>query len=400
MARRWSFLMPPMQSRSLRLLDDVYRGRLTEGGRVMVWGLFTCGLMISGGLMVPLLVCFGFCAAALILGVVLGAPFRPNVRMQRHITAFPSAGDLFTYRVSVENTGRRTIRNLFVEERRLPAELRPVGEPPVIDVLQPGERTTVTLSLRCGWRGAYVLDALQAGTAFPTGVFKWSRRSPTQDRVLVYPRFTPLPGFEVPLARNYQPGGIAVASQVGESTEFFGTRDWRNGDRIRDVHWPSFARTGKLIIKEFQEEYFIRLALVIDVEAANARQEFLLERGLSVAAGIADVLARQEYIIDLFAAGPQVFHFQAGRALAHFDNILEILACLDSGDRLDVAVLERALSSEARSLSAVIFVMMDWEEQRAALVQRLKDMGVAVRVISLRADRPPQGLAPDEVVRL
>ena len=115
-------------------------------------------------------------------------------------------------------------------------------------------------------------------------------------------------------------------------------------------------------MKEYQEEYFVRLAMVLDVESRSAQDDALFERSLSLAAGIADVLARQEYIIDIFAAGSQVFHFQAGRALAHFEHILEILACLEAEDRLDMNALEAALLPEAGKLSAVILVMMDWDE--------------------------------------
>src|SRR5438552_2054734 len=79
---------------------------------------------------------------------------------------------------------------------------------------------------------------------------KFPRVARGEDRLLVYPRFTPLESFDVPHGRDYQPGGISVASRVGESTEFFGTRDYREGDRQRDIHWASFARTGKLIVKE------------------------------------------------------------------------------------------------------------------------------------------------------
>jgi uncharacterized protein (DUF58 family) len=218
--------------------------------------------------------------------------------------------------------------------------------------------------------------------------------------VLVYPRFTALESFDVPHGRNYQPGGIAVASQVGDSTEFFGTRDWHDGDRTRDIHWPSFARTGRLVVKEFQEEFFVRLALVLDVQSRSVKEDALLEKALSLAAGMADVLARQEYIIDLFAAGPQVFHFQAGRALAHFEHILEILAALEAGDELNLQALEAALLPESSQLSAVVFVVMDWEPARAALVEKLKANGVAVRVLSVRPDRAPTGLAPGEVVEL
>ncbi|QRK11428.1 DUF58 domain-containing protein [Archangium violaceum] len=398
--RRWSFLMPPEEHGFIRFLQDRYHGLLTPVGRVVLWSALAAGFLLLGGLVAPLILFFSFSVSALAAAAVVGLPFRPRVSLTRLLPPPVSAGDTLTYRVRVENTGRRTVRHIAVEERGLPPELRRVGEPPIIDALAPGEHSEVTLRLTCSTRGVYELGALQAASLFPSALVKWPRRSPGKDRLLVYPRFTPLESLDVPHGRNYQPGGIAVASRVGESTEFFGTREWHEGDRTRDIHWPSFARTGRLVVKEFQEEFFVRLALVLDVQSRSAKEDALLEKALSLAAGMADVLARQEYIIDLFAAGPQVFHFQAGRALAHFEHILEILAAIESGERLDLDALEAALLPEASHLSAVIFVVMDWEPSRAALVERLKAHGVAVRVLSVRPDRKPAGLAPEEVVEL
>ena len=398
--RRWSFMMPPEEHRFIRFLSERYRSWLTPLGQSVLWAMGAAGLMMLWGLQ-PAIVFFCLCAALIVGGLSAGLPFRPKLKLSRRLPPPVSAGDTLQYRVVVENRGRRPARKVVVEERALPPELKFLEEPPpVIDVLGPGERAEVNLSLVCATRGAYELSWLQASSFFPSALVKVPRRAPEKDRLLVYPRFTPLERFDVPHGRNYQPGGIPIASSVGESTELAGTREFREGDRTRDIHWPSLARTGRLVVKEYQEEYFVRLAMVLDVETRSTGDDTLFERSLSLAAGIADVLARQEYIIDIFAAGSQVFHFQAGRALAHFEHILEILACLESEDRLDMHALEAALLPEAGKLSAVILVMMDWDEARAALIRKLKAHGVAVRVLSVRPDRRPEGLAPDEVVEL
>ncbi len=344
--RRWSFLMPPEEHRFIRFLSDRYRAWLTPLGQAMLWAAGAAGLMMLWGLQ-PAIVFFSFCAGVLLGGLSAGLPFRPRLTLSRRLPPPVSAGDTLLYRVVVENRSRRSARKVVVEERNLPPELKPVGEPPVIEALGPGERAEVNLSLACSTRGAYELPWLQASSFFPSALVKWPRRAPGKERLLVYPRFTPLARFDVPHGRNYQPGGIPIASSVGESTELAGTREWREGDRTRDIHWPSLARTGRLVVKEYQEEYFVRLAMVLDVESRSLSDDALFERSLSLAAGIADVLARQEYIIDIFAAGSQVFHFQAGRALAHFEHILEILACLEAEDRLDMNALEAALLPEA-----------------------------------------------------
>lgn len=399
--KRWSFLMGPLEHRSVRWLDDFHRGDLTIGGRTLFWGMLLSGAMLVGGLTQPLVICFGFCGSALMLGGIIGIFFRPRLQVTRHIGAFPSAGEVFHYRVDVTNTGHKVARNVFIEERGLPAGLRPVENAPMIDSLEPGESTFVTLKLRCLSRDAYELNRLQGASVFPSGLVKSGRRSRQSDRLVVYPQVTPVRDLQVPHSRNHQPGGIAVASHVGESTEFLGCREWRQGDRLRDIHWPSSARSGRLITREYQEEYFVRLAVILDVEAPRARDEPRLERAISLTAGITDALARLEYIVDIFAAGDEVYHFQAGRAIAHLDNILELLSCLESGHRLDTEALLAVLLPQARQLSAVIFVMMDWDQRRSELVQILKSNGLAVRVICLNEKgQPSQDLDPTEIVEV
>jgi uncharacterized protein (DUF58 family) len=40
------------------------------------------------------------------------------------------------------------------------------------------------------------------------------------------------------------------AQEAGAGDEFSGTREWRPGDRYRDIHWRSSARSGELVVRE------------------------------------------------------------------------------------------------------------------------------------------------------
>lgn len=398
--KRWSFFMGPLENRGVRWCDEFHRSELTVGGRAMFWGMIGSGMMLMGGLTQPQAICFGFCTSALVIAGIAGVFFRPRLRLTRHIHSYPSAGEIYQYRVDVQNIGTRVARNVVVEERGLPPDLRPHGESPLIQSLSPGETTTVTLQLLCISRDNFELNRLQAATTYPMGLVKSGKKSKTPDRLVVYPKVTDVGEFEVPCSQTHQPGGIAVASHVGESTEFLGTRDWRQGDRLRDIHWPSTARTGRLITREYQEEYFVRLAIILDVDAPKSRDEPRLEKAISLAAGITDSLARQDYLVDIFAAGDDVYHFQTGRALAHLDNILELLACLEPGNHLDVQALETALIPEASRLSAVILVLMDWDERRSELVQNLKSYGLAIRVICMKPGSRPEQVDESEIIEV
>src|SRR6185369_16941459 len=132
--------------------------------------------------------------------------------------------------------------------------------------------------------------------------------------LLVYPRFFTMDRFDIPLGRRHQPGGIPLSSNTGDSVEFTGTRDYREGDPIRSIHWRSWARRGQPVVKEYQEEYFCHIAIILDTflpPKPTAADEAAFEAGVSVVASIADYFSRSEYIVDILAAGPDVYEVSA-----------------------------------------------------------------------------------------
>ena len=123
-------------------------------------------------------------------------------------------------------------------------------------------------------RGTAHSDGLTVARADPLGLLKAHLRVPHRSNFIVLPRRYTLPTLALPGSRRYQPGGVALASSVGDSEEFVGLRDYRPGDPLQRIHWKSFARTARPIVKEYQDEYFERHALVLDTFAA-ARDERL-----------------------------------------------------------------------------------------------------------------------------
>jgi hypothetical protein len=98
-------------------------------------------------------------------------------------------------------------------------------------------------------------------------------------------------------------------------------------------------------------------------------------------------MARQDYLVDLFAAGPNLYHLTAGRSLAYLDQILDILACVDSSDTEPFNVIEPELLENLSKITTVICVMLDWDDTRRAFVHRLARQGAGIKVIVVR-DRP------------
>ena len=127
-------------------------------------------------------------------------------------------------------------------------------------------------------RGLLRLESISVARADPLGLFRAFAEVPLAQSVLVLPKRYLLPFIGLPGTMKYQQGGIALAFSVGQSDEFVGLRDYRQGDPWRHIHWRSWARAGKPVVKEFEDEFFVRHALVLDTFADHSHSEAFEER--------------------------------------------------------------------------------------------------------------------------
>ena len=201
------------------------------------------------------------------------------------------------------------------------------------------------------------------------------------------PNYHPLEHVELPVGRRYQPGGVSLTSDVGESPEYLGNREFRPGDRVKHIEHRAWARTGQLAVREYREEFYTRVAIILDTQLnrrlfrhrrADLRR---FEAGVSLTAAISDALARGEYLVDLFAAGPNLHVFRAGRHTAHLENILEILAGVAPCSAEPFENITSELADEVARTSSVICVFLRWNEARRALVELAVSSGCAVTVL-------------------
>ena len=194
---------------------------------------------------------------------------------------------------------------------------------------------------------------------------------------------------------KYQDGGVALASNVGQSDEFVSLRDYRHGDPLRHIHWRSWAKAGKPVVKEFEDEFFVRHALVLDTFSENPYSE-IFEEAVSVAASFACAIQTQESLLDLLFVGPQSYCCTAGRGLAHTDQMLEILASVRACTEQTFGALEHLVLNHISAVSGCICVLLAWDEQRRKFIEKLKALGVPLLVLIIvgQAQKPPLDPGP------
>jgi uncharacterized protein (DUF58 family) len=326
---------------------------------------------------------------------------RPRVSLAARHADRVCAGETLPVDIEVQAARRCGHGDLIVIPHRLPQLVDAVPEAGVaLPALDKGEKTRVQLGLRCKKRGVYRLRGYRAETDFPFGILVALRAFHLDRTVTVYPRFSRLNRLDIPSGRRYHPGGVALASIRGDSLEFMGNREYREGDNVRDIDWRATARLGLPIVREYREEFFHRVAVILDTHVPRStpreRQERDddFERAVSMCAAVGDYMAQQEYLVDIFAAGPNLYHLTAGRSLAYLDQILDILAAVESNPQEPFDVLEPEIFENLAQITTIICVFLDWTESRRAFVHRLSQQGAAIKVLIVRD--APCTLAPQD----
>lgn len=383
----------------------IYVQRLTVAGR---WVAFVSGAFISysgAGLQLQGYVVGSYFAAVWVVAGLGLLWWRPRVKLRASLAERASVGTVLPVEVEVENQSGWKGLDLVVLPHRLGRWVDCVPEAGVmLPSLGKGEKAVAKMGLRCQRRGVFTLRGFRVESGFPFGLLRSRQVFHESRKLVVYPSFSPLGRLTLPTGRRYQPGGVALASELGESFEYLGNREFREGDNVRDIDWRATARLGGTtpVVREWVEEYMLRVAVVLDTQVPGwlttrqkegRREDF--ERAVSIAAAAADYMARQDYLVDVFAAGPELYHLTAGRSLAYLEQILDILAnveAVEDESREPFSVIEPRLAELIERISTVIFVVLDFDEPRRRFAEGLARQGVAVKVIVVKDGRP--GLDP------
>ncbi|RYX82106.1 DUF58 domain-containing protein [bacterium] len=398
----------PFRLAAVRWLWDYWFRSLAPGGRYFF--LATILFFLYGSLTLEAQSFVPFAYALVIWSITEIARIleRPKVEVRTQHPDRIAAGERLHVDVEIRNLKSSALAGAQLIPHRLPD---PIDFPTLsvqLPTMAAGESASTQIELAPQKRGVYELHGFRVETAFPFGLLYASSARIVRSNLVVYPKFQPLERLELPQSRRYQPGGVAFVSARGESVEYIGNRDYREGDSVRDIDWRATARLSRPIVREFREEYFLRAAVVLDTYVPVITPEACanFERAVSLSAACGDYMNRADYLVDILAAGPELHHLHAGRGLASLDQMLDILARVDSTKKSPWEELGAAIEANLEQITSVICLFLDWDETRRTFATLLQSGGGAVKIIVLRdkangpTTLPTEGTWPDEIIVL
>ena len=241
----------------------------------------------------------------------------------------------------------------------------------VLSSIGPRRKRRWMVRTYCLRRGRFRLGPMTLTSSDPLGLFPRQRQLPATSVMIVYPATLELPGFTPPM--GMLPGGDAMRRRTHYVTTNVSTvRDYVPGDSFNRIHWRSTARTGRLIVKEFELDPTADVWIMLDLDQAVhtgaawtppvqeigpafVRQEKLalqlppstIEYAVTAAASLARHFLLEDRSVGFIAHSGHRELIQADRGERQLTKILETLAVVNATGRIPFA---RVLTAEMEHL--------------------------------------------------
>lgn len=168
--------------------------------------------------------------------------------------------------------------------------------------------------------------------------------------------------------------GVASEKLTSSDVSFHALRDYEPGDDRRAVHWPSTARFGRLIVRQFEETHRSHHMVLLDTRVdAWDRRSF--ETAVSVAASLALAGSGEARTVSMHTADEWI---PMGSPMAMLDALSE----METSTRSEFAGIVRRCIMERGGISVLsIVVGAGVDDEEAARLANIAPVDVIVSVI-------------------
>ncbi len=316
-------------------------------------------------------------------------------------TARAHVGDVFWENFVVQNQGRFPV--LWVEVcDHAPLVGRNASR--VLTWIGAREQRSFLARSRLTRRGSYPLGPTELIAGDPFGLFEARKYLPPTTELLVYPPLVEIQNFPGP--QGALPGGDALQRLAVQITpNAAGVREYVPGDTLNRIHWPSSARRGRLMVKEFELDPLAEVWLCVDASAdthcvqspAMSEQKWLfskvslnaslppdtMEYAVCIAASLGQYFLRRGRAMGLISNGRRFKNLPPDRSGRQMIKVLETLAMLQADGEESFAAMVAAQARLWLPGTVVVLIVPDTCPGLAGCVDLLARLNLYPVVVSL-----------------
>ena len=212
-------------------------------------------------------------------------------------TSFTATIDVSSRRVTVSDTVKVDIR--IDNPRRTPTTSArgdlPIGdnhERFSIPILAAGQSRQTTVEFTAVSRAVLPIGPLSIRKGDPFGLVRHEKKLVDQINVFIHPQTVMLNTLNAGIPRDLE--GQPSGEIVDDDLDFYGLREYEPGDDVRNVHWLSSAKTGTLMIRQYEATRRTDTSMTLDVNPQDYVSQEEFEMAVSVHASLGVQCLKQD----------------------------------------------------------------------------------------------------------
>lgn len=369
----------------IRLTRFLAGFKLTPVGRIAVLGIFTSAI---GGVTVEIPIYQIFCGLVCLFGVIeaTGILLRPKLDVSAWLPEKVTVGESVTGYITVKNLGWLPACDIMCALFGMPKGIKHIDADRSIRTIPSSEQATLPLTILADQRGDYVLPEARIHSTFPFNLMRFGKARTPEREIRVLPKFAPLENLALPFSQKMVGGEFTLDARVGDSPEFMGNRDYIPGEPVRKLDFKAWARVGRPVVREYQDERNSDVAIILDTYQPKRwrmrrKDREQLEAAVSVTAAIAHRLTEDDSVIEAFMAGADFYLFDSSATMPHFDSVVDILSEVEFVRHDPLPQITPVLSESLERVAVAVCVFIDWDESRAEFLREIFAAGCQVKLL-------------------
>jgi uncharacterized protein (DUF58 family) len=302
------------------------------------------------------------CGSAVSLAWLFLTYFTAHLQFSRKMISRLTEGDILEVSAQVYNTGWLPVFNFTIEDYFAGAEPGQEKKRFFISHLSAKNTCVIEYDYLCFRRGEYKAGPFVVYFFDPLNLFFLKRTFYIHSALVVYPRIFRIEKFPS-LVRSILPWfGIETARSSGDDDEFYGVREYKEGESVKKIHWISSARKNKLIVKQFQLQSFFGTTIIFNLQKdqnIGQGKETVCEYIAKIAASVANYLTEKGVSIELLAHTGEIVHLPFNKGQEHLENILRVLAVAQAESRVSFREAFEEFVRYIPNDSSLVAVMSD-----------------------------------------
>jgi uncharacterized protein (DUF58 family) len=173
-----------------------------------------------------------------------------------------------------------------------------------IQRLAPGAEAEELFAIPTQKRGVVKVGPVSVVRGDPLGLFERARRSDEPVDLFVHPRTILFDGQSLGFLRDLE--GMPAADLSRDDVSFHALLEYQPGDDLRHVHWKSTARTGTMMVRQYEETRRSHFVIGLSRSTGDYASDEDFELAVSAAGSIGLRALRDSQRVDMRVQGREL----------------------------------------------------------------------------------------------